>query len=189
VNVDNGWPIRLAAIDGNASIVKLLLDHGADPRANEDQALIGAARRGRTAVVKLLLDSGPETYVYSKQVLGPAAGLGHTETVRVLLDYGADLHVDNDWPLRWATIEGHKSTVELLLERGANADAVDKGELEKLLKSPLERQLNKLQGEHNQLNLNTDCNIPDGYYFPEQDKAFFCDLDEQNFIFEDSNIK
>jgi len=47
-------PLIEAAAYGHAEIVRLLLDHGADPNISDGQALLSAKNMGHTNGVKLL---------------------------------------------------------------------------------------------------------------------------------------
>jgi ankyrin repeat protein len=98
-----GWTgLHGAAQHGHTEVVRLLLEHGADPNAREP---------------------GDHTYP-----LHWAAAQGHIEIVRSLLDAGADVHgVGDDHALDvigWATVFGSpgqnwREIVSLLVARGA----------------------------------------------------------------------
>ncbi|MES2626166.1 MAG: ankyrin repeat domain-containing protein, partial [Pseudomonadota bacterium] len=107
VNVRNrvGAPVILsAAVNGNARILEMLLQAGADPdmqvSATGDTPLMLAARTG-------IVDA-----------------------VDVLLSHGADVNAKESWgsttPLMWAVAENHSDVARLLLEHGANIEAQTK---------------------------------------------------------------
>ena len=93
-------PIGLAALGGNAAILRRLLDAGADPNTatpGGETALMTAARTGNVEAVTLLLDRG--------------AGVNAKDTVR------------SQTALMWAVTENHPAIVKLLASRGADINA------------------------------------------------------------------
>ncbi|MFF3321769.1 ankyrin repeat domain-containing protein [Streptomyces sp. NPDC002889] len=131
---DGRTPLYLAAVDGRAGVVRLLLAAGADPdRAcgpdEDDLPLCGAAVWGHTETVRALLAAGArpdlrETSGFT--ALAWAVQGGRTRTVEALLEYGADPGLpgsDNEPPLVAAARRGSPSTVRALLRHGADAHA------------------------------------------------------------------
>ena len=94
-------PLGLASKNGNATIIKQLIDAGADP----NDALY-AVNAGETPLML-------------------AARSGQSEAVAALLNAGANINVREQWngqsALMWAAVEGHGAVVETLLERGADS--------------------------------------------------------------------
>ena len=105
-----------AAQSSDTALMKLLLEHGADPKlvsANGDSALTACAGIGWVEGV---------TYERS-----PKENL---EAVRMLLDLGLDPnHANNEGrtALMGAALKGRSDVVQLLVERGANLAQRDKG--------------------------------------------------------------
>ena len=67
-------PLHLAVIDGNAEMVKVLLEAGADPNARDGDSetpLHHAARSGNAEIVRLLLDAGADPDVKNKWGIAP----------------------------------------------------------------------------------------------------------------------
>lgn len=97
-------PMRLAAINGSAGMLELLLDAGADL----DEALTP----------------------YGDTALMMAARTGKLEAVELLLDRGAEIDAAETWggttALMWAISEHHPDVVKLLIDRDANVDSVSK---------------------------------------------------------------
>jgi ankyrin repeat protein len=101
VRPGKGWTgLHEAAKQGHLEIVRLLLEHGAEPNAREP---------------------GDNTYA-----LHWAAAHGHVEVVRALLDAGGDVHGIGDMheldAIGWATVfraPGDHPVVSFLIERGA----------------------------------------------------------------------
>lgn len=119
----------LAAKEGHAECVKLLLNAGAkvDGVAEGNHALTPiwmATYAGHKECVKLLIESGanlnskhPETPLYI------AAREGRTECLRLLVDAGSDLEVRNNTgqtPLCVACRENQKDSIELLVRHSTD---------------------------------------------------------------------
>jgi len=137
-------PLIWAAASGNETVVRLLLDRGADPNSGTKEGftpLFYAAAYGHVAVVRILIEGGASVDFENKSKetpiffaakgdcgvrLGPRSlfNIGdHTSVVRLLLDAGASLeHWNNrrETPLYTAAEYGHEMAVGLLLERNAN---------------------------------------------------------------------
>ncbi|KAK2600219.1 hypothetical protein QQS21_005015 [Conoideocrella luteorostrata] len=120
---------------GHTSVVKLLLERGADVEAKDSEysrtPLSWAAKNGHDAVVKLLLekDANVETKdSYGLTPLSWAAENGHEAVVQLLLEKDADVEAkdsNSQTPLWWAAYHGHKAVVQLLLEKDADIEAKD----------------------------------------------------------------
>ena len=84
-----------------------------------DKLLLSAAKRGLTSIVKILLDAGADKDVKNKDRETPlhyAAIFGRTDIVKLLLDAGADKYVKtkNGWiPLQYALYFGDMSYTEV----------------------------------------------------------------------------
>jgi ankyrin repeat protein len=94
-------PVYLAAVNGNAAMLQLLIDAGADVKTtilqNNETPLMFAARSGDTASVEVLLNAG--------------ADIEAKETYR-----GCNA-------LLWAAEQNHADVVALLISKGANPNA------------------------------------------------------------------
>jgi len=100
-NQSGATPMLLSAMNGNAAILKRLIQAGADPNAPLSQT-------GDTALMI-------------------AARSGQVDAVRALLDHGAKVNAKESWggttALMWAVSERHSDVVQLLLEHGAEVNA------------------------------------------------------------------
>jgi ankyrin repeat protein len=144
-----GAPLSNAAAVGRMDIVRLLLDHGADPNLPEEQyapkgkALYSAVYHGHYAIAKLLLERGafPNPPVESS---GDALWVSRewrpdTRMEQLLLSYGASPtrgHTGEDWPeeahnwlrispLHEAARKGDVREARKLVEAGADLAARD----------------------------------------------------------------
>ena len=96
------FPRGLDELYGHETVVRLLLENGANIEAkdeNELTALRNASQRGYETVVRLLLEN--RANIEAKSIYGITA-------------------------LRRAALTGHEIVVRLLLEKGANVEAKDK---------------------------------------------------------------
>lgn len=128
--LDGSTPIRAAAEEGHAGVVRLLLAHNANPNiADKDGTtpLRKAATSGHVEAVGALLESkaDPDAATYGSGVtpLFNAAANASLEVVRLLLKHGADPNKyktnDGSLPLGVAAWVGNAGIVELLLLYGA----------------------------------------------------------------------
>lgn len=124
-------PLYRAAVAGHHEIVRLLLEHGADPDlpgGGEDEGLplCAAACWDHAQTVQALLDGGadPDAREHAGwTALLWAAANGHLESADVLLDAAADpdgADDDRDTPLTLAAHFGAYGIVRSLLEHGAD---------------------------------------------------------------------
>ena len=97
-----------------------LLNAGADPGANNQEALREACHRGFVATTRVLLNAGADLSVGNHKPLRLAARNGRMEIVKLLLENGADVHAKNDAVLRSAAKGQHRQVFELLRTYGAS---------------------------------------------------------------------
>jgi ankyrin repeat protein len=124
--------LSMAACTGSAAVVRLLLEHGADPNAG--QPLLSAVqcpggirpRREHAEVVHILIAHGAAVDGCDKagrRALHFAAMKADLEPMRLLLLGGSDPNVIEDntgnSPLHWASAVGAVDVVEFLLHSGA----------------------------------------------------------------------
>jgi ankyrin repeat protein len=135
------YPISMlcmCANRGNASFVKMLLDHGSNPNApcfEEIYPMNLAILANSTEVVSLLLQYGAKTHFDLPDggyisILGYAAYTGNAEIVQFLINRTFDLEtsdlVCNNMmtPLGIAAVTGHYQVAQILLQNGANVNAI-----------------------------------------------------------------
>ncbi len=127
-------PLMLACFEGNAEVVKLLLDSKARTEARSPDgrtALIYAAGWGNAQKVQLLLDAGATVDARASDgmtALMFAAARGDVESVRALVAAGARVDERNRWrqtALMAAARTGSIDKVEALLGAGASVEISD----------------------------------------------------------------
>ncbi|MCJ1376569.1 hypothetical protein MMC20_007812 [Loxospora ochrophaea] len=130
-------PLDTAALHGYESVVRLLLDHGADPTRKDALSftpLLSAAKYKTDKMVSLLLQvkiDDPATRAeYFESALKYAARNGQRETALSVLGVGGininTLDYNGTTPLLLAIKGGHVPTARLLIRHGAQQDVPDK---------------------------------------------------------------
>ena len=132
-----GWPLlhRIANHGDYPDIVKLLLDHGADPTIQtmgiddgDGTAFFWASEFGRLEMLKLYLQRDQEDKLFEDKhynyALRTAAKHGHSKVVSMLVEHDrANVNFVDSWGrniLIYATLAGDPSIVRLLLDQGAH---------------------------------------------------------------------
>ena len=133
-------PLQFAAKNGNESIVKCLLSHGAE--VNSDAAedsfkpLMHAANKGYTTVAQLLMQyevNFRQSNAEGQTALHLAAQNGHQDTTKLLLERAPDLAATDQLgrtALHLASLNGHAEIVKTLVQSGPNSgiDTQDDGD-------------------------------------------------------------
>ena len=132
----DGWhsnynkAIQSTAINGNISIIEMMLQMGADINycsGYHGTALTTASKHGHYKLVKFLIDNGADVNhqcICHSSALYSACHTGYTEIVELLLYNGVDVKAPTtSGGLYSACFMGHTEVIKLLLEKGANVDA------------------------------------------------------------------
>ena len=135
-------PLKIAASNGHASVVKLIFDFCKSPEGKDlnesvshdgkidqrvlNQTLYNAAAKGHSALVQVLLDEGAEIDANGGKngtALQIASIEGRPDVVRLLVQKGASQSITSKRygsPLCAAAEKGHQGTARILLEAGAD---------------------------------------------------------------------
>ena len=115
-----------AAAGGNFDIVKLLVDHKANPKHSlkgcKKTALHFASEEGRAEIAQYLIEKGAKVDAKDKDDWRPlhyAASKGHTEIVQILVENEAKTNITNKnkrTPLILAADEDHFEIIDTLTE-------------------------------------------------------------------------
>ena len=107
------------------TVIKELIDEGANIHADDDYALRLASYDGHLDIVEFLVEKGANIHACDDYALQLASKYGHLDIVKFLVDRGADVHADDDYAVRGASGNGHLDIVKFLVEKGANIHACD----------------------------------------------------------------
>ncbi|MBN1827291.1 MAG: ankyrin repeat domain-containing protein [Candidatus Eisenbacteria bacterium] len=125
-----GYPLPWAVQLGRYDLVRILLDHGADPNhPPAPSPLRLAIDKGDAKIARALLARGASRDVRDRAGFTPlhyAARAGREEIVHLLLGFGADPRAaadDGSTPLETAIAAGRRAAAERLLKAGAPLDA------------------------------------------------------------------
>ena len=129
--IDGRTALMYAAAGNNLALVKLLLEHGADPfikDASGFTALSYAESAGKRVATYLrkIMSQSPDA---SDLGLHDASRAGLIARVRALLAGGTPVDARDDMgrsALHWAALSGHAEVARALIDHGAAPDAPDK---------------------------------------------------------------
>jgi uncharacterized protein len=128
--VENSTALDAAIDIGDTTVIRMLLEAGADANFNDGQLLIKPAEEGNTKLVELLANHGANVNTGKNTLSSPlivACRKGDKKTADILLDKQADINQkagDIQSPaISWAVLSGNIELVSDLLDRGADIDA------------------------------------------------------------------
>jgi len=128
--------LHIAAIKGCAVVVRLLMQHGADPKLTtlslNSTPLHVAATQGNSQVCRIILSFGAADIearnVHGFTPLLAAAHENKLDTCKTLIESGANVHarsMQEATALQLAASFGYINVVRLLVQSGASVNAVD----------------------------------------------------------------
>jgi len=127
-------PLHVASRRRRVDVVQLLLEHGADVDARDDDErspLHLASDGGHVEVVRVLLEHRADTEIRDKYDCSPlerASAEGFVGVVLVLLRHGANANAQSNeklTPLHYASVKRHLAVARALFEHGADVNARD----------------------------------------------------------------
>jgi N-acyl-D-amino-acid deacylase len=123
-------PLLEALTAGDAEIVELLIQRGADAKATADMGVTTAVTTNCVKCLDLIVPKITDKGVYTT-ALQNIAVLGDLNSIRVMLDHGADVNAFDPLgrtPLMYAALSDvlPLDVVKLLIERGADVNAKDR---------------------------------------------------------------
>lgn len=126
-------PLYLAAINGHENIVRLLLEHHANPKMSRHDgklAILEAIKKGYSNIVRLLIEYGApvDSSLKEETLLHYAIHHKNDHLVKCLLERGAHpdcVNAEGATPLHLAVERGNVNTAYLLLMHGAVVNSRD----------------------------------------------------------------
>ncbi len=132
---DTETPLYNASDSGNAQVVGILLNSGANVNARlkyGSTALMAASSANHPKILNALLVAGADVNLSDTQgytALRLTLSQNQSECCRALVSAGADVNAKtfNDFtPLHFAAVEGNPDTIRVLIQAGAKLNARDK---------------------------------------------------------------
>ena len=123
-------PLLEALTGGDATIVEMLMQHGADAKATADMGISMAVTTNCSKCLNLIVPKITDKAVYTA-ALQEIAVLGDLNATRLMLDHGADVNAFDPLgrtPLMYAVLSDvlPLDVVKLLIARGADVNAKDR---------------------------------------------------------------
>ena len=125
--------LHLAAAQGNARIVSLLIREGADVHAKDrygNNALHETVINNHIGVADILSNAGSElAYDNPADYMTTAAGTGDLDKIQTMIKYGVDINCadkDGRTALHLVSSAGNLNVVEFLLAHEADANCLDR---------------------------------------------------------------
>ncbi|CAH0046151.1 unnamed protein product, partial [Clonostachys solani] len=153
-------PLFVALIQGNADIVRLFIEAGANLNTGKETSntpLCAAAKGGHAEMIRLLINHGVELISdddFSSLELSAAVKNGHEEAVALLLELGATY---NGFTLEAACYGKHETILRMLVRSPAMLTAIGDGKVDWMSSNPL--QIAARGGDENLLRILLEAGI------------------------------
>jgi hypothetical protein len=131
-----GTLLHMAACSGDVSMIKLLIEKGANINAKNiygTTPLHAASIRNRVEAIRVLVELGADVVVKnngSETPLHSASFCNNVEAIRVLVELGADVNAkdgNGGTPLQSASLSNHVEAIRVLVELGADVNTRNLG--------------------------------------------------------------
>ena len=120
VRAQNNQGIIVASEYGYLEIVKLLIKNNVDMRAQNNRSIISASFNGHLSIVELLIKNGANVCAQNNQAIINASGKGHLKIVKLLIDSGANVSDQHNQAIINSSKGGYLEITKLLIDSGAN---------------------------------------------------------------------
>jgi len=155
---------QVACLNDNYDVIKLLLEHGANVRANDNYVIQMASKNNNYNVAKLLIEKGAEVNANNNYTLKIASDNNNQDITKLLIENGADIHAVNEYSLKCAVRNGNIEILKLLMNKGANIYSVRNYDIKialcrgyyDIIKLLMERILNGININNNTNSTNND---------------------------------
>ena len=117
IHIENDLPLKSSSKNGNFEVVKLLLDKSTYSIPNLELSFSNAAKMGHLDVVKLFLSRVKFTQSRLDRALSDSCQKFHLDVVRILLDHGSNIRSCNSG-LQTAARIGRADVVKFILDLG-----------------------------------------------------------------------
>ena len=98
----------------------LLDDDRVDFRADNDYAIRWASEKGHLSIVKFLVEIGADIHAENDYAIRLASANGHIEVVKFLVEIRADIYAEDNYAIRLASENGHLEVVDFFMKIGVN---------------------------------------------------------------------
>ena len=132
---DDRTPLHVALSRKHVHVAQLLLEHGADTKAEDVEKrnpLHLASQNGLVEIARFILERGIDKEARDTKDWSPlerASAEGHADVVQLLLDHGADAKAqckNKITPMHVASLHGQLGASRVLLKHGADVKAQNK---------------------------------------------------------------
>ena len=116
IHAGNDHVLGLSCQRGYFDIVRLLVEHGANIKADNNNALRATIFSGQIVIFNFLAEKDVDVdfHINDEFLLRSACCYGRLEIVKYLVDKGANIYAQNDYALQYATRNNYYKIVDYL---------------------------------------------------------------------------